>query len=200
MKEILILLLFVAIVFGQEKRDVLIKFIPATKNNSLTQEELKKFSGNFITTLDKNNEDYIVVPQDRVNKKIQELKLFTKGYPVADIQKLSKAFDGGIVILAYIAKSQDKYKFALKMYGFDNEISEQNVVIKDIEADNFTDFMMEGNELATSLLKKTDFMKYVYYGGGAALIGGGVYFIIKSLKKESKPEADLPEPPRINLP
>lgn len=199
MKKIIILLLFISIIFCQElPKDVVVKFIPATKNNQMTQQEIRQFTGNFLTTLDKNSDGYALVIQDKMNKKISDLKLFTKGYPESDVKKLSNAFDKGVVILVFLSKNQT-YKAMIKVYGLNDEVSEKNAKIYNIEEADFKDFVKEGNDLAQSLLKKTDIMPYIYYGGGAILVGGGVYFLVKSLKKEKSTPTDLPDP-KITLP
>ncbi|HOJ37650.1 MAG TPA: hypothetical protein PLI27_00245 [Ignavibacteriales bacterium] len=200
MKKIITILILFNVIFSQElPTDVLVKFIPATKGNQMTQQELRQFSGNFITTLDKNSDDYSIVTQDKMNKKISELKIFTKGYPENEIKKLSEAFDKGVVILVYLTKSQNAYKAMIKVYGLNDDVSEKNAKIYNIEESDFNNFVKEGNQLAQSLLKSTSIMPYVYYGVGAALVGGGVYFLLKSLKKEKSQPADLPEP-KITLP
>lgn len=199
MKKILIILFFISIIFSQElPKDVVVKFIPATKNNQMTQQEIRQFTGNFLTTLDKNSDGYALVIQDKMNKKISELKLFKKGYPESDIKKLSNAFDKGVVVLVFLSKNQT-YKSMIKVYGLNDEVSEKNAKIYNIEEADFKDFVKEGNDFAQSLLKKTDIMPYIYYGGGAILVGGGVYYLIKSLKKEKTTPADLPDP-KITLP
>ncbi len=200
MKKIITILIFLNVIFSQElPTDVLIRFIPATKGNQMTQQEFRQFSGNFITTLDKNSDGYAVVTQEKMNKKISELRIFTKGYPENEIKKLSDAFDNGVVILVYLTKSQNVYKAMIKVYGLDDDVSAKNAKIYNIEENNFNDFVREGNNIAQSLLKRTNIMPYIYYGGGAALVGGGVYFLLKSLKKEKSQPADLPEP-KITLP